>query len=70
MVLTGGLGPLLYEAVSGVMDIRIAPQSDGGSALVVTYRAAGFAGGNAEQLAPAVDKVLAEQVARLARAAR
>ena len=69
VVLTGGLGPLLFEAVNGVMDMRMEPRSDGGSTLTVSYRAAGFANGNADKLAPLVDKVLAEQVARLARAA-
>ena len=69
VVLTGALGPLLFEAVNAVMDIRIARRDDGGSALTVSYRAAGFANGNADKLAPAVDQVLAEQVARLTRAA-
>lgn len=69
IVLSGALGPLLYEAVSGVMDIRLAPQAGGGSSLIVTYRAAGFASGNADKLAPLVDKVVGEQVARLVSAA-
>jgi hypothetical protein len=69
VVLTGALGPLLFEAVNGVMDLTIEPRSDGGSTLTMTYRAAGFASGNGDKLAPLVDRVLAEQVARLARAA-
>ena len=53
LVLTGSLGPLLYEATAGVMDIK-----------VLNYRAAGFAKGGAERLAPIVDQVLGEQMAR------
>ena len=69
IVMTGGLGPLLYEAVTGVMDIRIAPAGTG-SSLMVTYRAAGFANGNGDKLAPLVDQVMGEQVTRLTAAAR
>ena len=64
IVLTGALGPLLYEAVAGVMDVTITPIA-GGSRLTMEYRAAGFARGNAAALAPVVDQVLAEQVRRL-----
>jgi uncharacterized protein YndB with AHSA1/START domain len=70
VVLTGALGPLLFEAVNGIMDIRIAPLDNGGSSLTLAYRAAGFANGNADELAPMVDKVLSEQVTRLTRAMR
>lgn len=65
ITLTGALGPLLFEAVHGVMDVQIKP-SAAGSDLVLTYKAAGFAGGGADRLAPAVDRVLGEQVRRLA----
>lgn len=64
VVLTGSLGPLLYEATAGVMDWRV-EKIAGGSALVMNYRAAGFANGNAAKLAPAVDQVLGEQMKRL-----
>ena len=64
-VLTGGLGPLLFEATAGVMDIEVKP-AEGGSALRLTYRAAGFARNNAAALAKPVDTVLGEQVRRLA----
>ena len=64
LVLTGALGPLLYEAVAGVMHVKAEPIA-GGSRLIIDYRAAGFANGGAEKLAPAVDKVLAEQTDRL-----
>lgn len=63
LVLTGSLGPLLYEATAGVMDIKV-ERIAGGSRLVLNYRAAGFAKGGAERLAPIVDQVLGEQMAR------
>ena len=64
LVMSGSLGPLLYEATAGVMDIQI-ESTGGGSRLTMTYRAAGFANGGAEKLAPLVDQVLAEQMKRL-----
>jgi hypothetical protein len=63
IVLTGGLGPLLYEAVSGVMDIQV-KRVAGGAQLTLDYRVAGFANGNGDKLAPAVDGVLAGQMKR------
>ena len=64
LVLTGGLGPLLYEATAGVMDVKV-ERIAGGSRLTLNYRAAGFANGGADRLAPLVDQVLGEQMARL-----
>jgi hypothetical protein len=64
IVLTGGLGPLLFEATSGVMDVQVA-KTPSGSRLVLNYRAAGFARGNGTQMAVGVDAVLREQVERL-----
>ena len=64
VVLSGALGPLLYEATAGVLDFRIEKVA-GGSALVMNYRAAGFANSNAAKLAPVVDRVLGEQMKRL-----
>lgn len=63
IVMTGGLGPLLYEAASGVMDITFAPIA-GGTKVTMNYRVAGFARGNAATMAPLVDAVLAEQLKR------
>ncbi|GAA4723569.1 ATPase [Sphingomonas lutea] len=63
IVMTGSLGPLLYDATSGVMDIQVKSQA-GGSQLTLNYRAAGFAKGNAAASAPLVDKVLADQLRR------
>lgn len=67
-VLTGALGPLLFEAVAGVMDVRVEPAGTG-TKLTMTYKAAGFAKGGADKVAAPVDRVLAEQFARLTAAA-
>jgi hypothetical protein len=64
VVLTGGLGPLLYEATAGVMDVQVT-KTPGGSRLTLNYRAAGFARANGTQMAMGVDSVLREQVERL-----
>jgi hypothetical protein len=63
VVLTGSLGPLLYEATTGVMDVKV-ERIAGGSRVTMNYRAAGFANGGGEKMAPLVDQVLAEQMAR------
>jgi hypothetical protein len=63
VVLTGALGPLLYEAVAGVMDVQF-KTAGGGSQLIIDYKAAGFAKGGADKLATAVDQVLAAQMKR------
>jgi uncharacterized protein YndB with AHSA1/START domain len=62
-VLTGGLGPLLYEATSGVMDVKV-ERIAGGSKVTMNYRAAGFAKGGAAAMAPLVDQVLSDQMKR------
>ena len=69
IVMTGSLGPLLYEGTSGVMDVQIKPDA-AGSQLILDYKVAGFANGGADKLAPLVDKVLGEQLARFASAAQ
>ena len=63
LVLTGALGPLLYEATTGVMAIKV-ERIAGGSRLTLDYKVAGFANGGAEKLAPLVDQVLGDQMAR------
>ena len=42
------LGPLLYEATAGVMDVKV-ERIAGGSRVTMNYRAAGFAKGNARR---------------------
>ena len=61
--MTRALGPLLFEAVAGIMDVKV-ERAGGGSRLTLNYRAAGFANGGADRLAPLVDRVLAEQLVR------
>ena len=63
IILTGALGPLLYEATTGVLDVQV-KSTAGGSQLTFDYRAAGFYKGGADKLAPIVDQVLAEQLKR------
>ena len=64
VVLTGSLGPLLYEATTGVMDVKF-EKIAGGTRITSSYRAAGFAKSNAAEMAPLVDTVLGEQMKRL-----
>lgn len=64
VVMTGSLGPLLYEATAGVMDLQVEPIA-GGSRITLNYRAAGFAKGGAASMAPLVDQVLGAQMKRL-----
>ncbi len=63
VVLTGSLGPLLYLATTAVMDVKV-ERIAGGSRLVMNYRVAGFANGGADKMAPLVDQMLGEQMAR------
>ena len=69
VVMTGSLGPLLYLATTGVMDIKF-ERIAGGSRVTLDYRVAGFAAGGAQGIAPAVDGVLADQLSRYRRFAR
>jgi len=63
IILTGSLGPLLYESTTGVMDVQI-KSTAGGSQLTLDYRVSGFANGGADKLAPVVDQVLTSQLKR------
>lgn len=65
IVMTGSLGPVLFEAASGVMDVRF-ESIPGGSKVTMNYRAAGFAKGTADKLSAPVDAVLAEQLQHFA----
>ena len=63
IVMSGALGPVLYEAATGVMDIKF-ERIAGGAKVTLNYRAAGFVRGDADKMAPIVDRVLAEQMKR------
>ena len=69
LVMTGSLGPLLYEGTSGAMDVRF-ERIAGGTRVTMDYKVAGFASGNAAELAPLVDQVLGTQMQRYRQAAR
>ena len=61
VVMTGALGPLLYEGSNGVMQIDVEKKA-GGTELVMSYRVAGFARGGGDKMAAQVDEVLTEQL--------
>lgn len=63
VLLTGSLGPLLYQATTGVMDVKF-DRIAGGTRVTMNYRVAGFAKGGAATIAPLVDQVLADQMKR------
>ena len=63
IVMSGSLGPLLFEATAGVMDMQF-ERSAGGSKVTMDYKVSGFANDGAEKLAPIVDSVLGEQFKR------
>jgi uncharacterized protein YndB with AHSA1/START domain len=60
----GALGPLQALGATGILTFRLSPRS-GGAALDVTYRVRATADAAMDQLAPAVDGVLDEQLRRL-----
>ena len=64
--LNTALGPLQGKAVTGVLSFQVKPD-DKATLLTVTFRVNGATGSALDKDAPAVDKVLGEQVARLAR---
>lgn len=63
--MTGALGPLQSEALTGTLTITLKP-IDGGTRLTWEYVVGGFMRYKPEQIVPAVDKVIGEQLTRLA----
>lgn len=63
--MTGGLGPLQAEAVSAVMTIALKQEGEG-TRLTMRYVVGGVWQGKPAELGPLVDRVLGEQVQRLA----
>lgn len=63
IVMTGALGPLLGEAVTGVMRVSV-ERIAGGSQLTLDYRAVGFANGGGDRFALMIDAMLADQMTR------
>ncbi len=64
---TGALGPLQAYPVAGLMTFDVTPV-EGGAGLTMTYAASGDVPIRLEAMAPAVDRVLGEQIAGLERA--
>ncbi|MCC7198281.1 MAG: ATPase [Gammaproteobacteria bacterium] len=65
LVMSGGLGPLLWKGASGALAIRISPEGQG-SRITWEYRVSGYDPAGLDKLAPVVDRVLGEQLAGLA----
>jgi uncharacterized protein YndB with AHSA1/START domain len=63
--MSGGLGPLQGEAVVGTLTMQMQPQ-DGKTAVRFTYKVGGYMEFPVEEIAPAVDGVIGEQLTRLA----
>ncbi len=63
--MVGGLGPLQGMAVRGSLTVTLEP-AGAGTLLTLTYAVSGYAPEGLQGIAPAVDRVLAEQMARLA----
>tara|TARA_R110001606_G_scaffold28098_2_gene89394 strand:- start:576 stop:1220 length:645 start_codon:yes stop_codon:yes gene_type:complete len=62
--MSGALGPLQGEAVTGTLTMLLQPQ--GGSTVVrFTYKVGGYMEFPVDQIAPAVDGVIGEQLSRL-----
>lgn len=63
--MTGALGPLQSEALQGTLTVTLKP-IEGGTRLTWEYVVGGYMRYTGEQIAPAVDKVIGEQLTRLA----
>jgi len=64
--MTGGLGPLQAEAVSGSLSWEL-EETESGTNLTVTYSVGGYVAGGLDGWSAGVDRVVGEQLARLAR---
>lgn len=65
--LSGALGPLQGEAVTGTLTIQIKP-NDGGSTIRFDYVVGGYMRMKVADIGPAVDSVIGQQLAGLAKA--
>ncbi len=64
--LHGGLGPLRFEGVDGVLKWTVKPGEGGGTVITQSYVVGGYLRQGGEHWAPIVDGVLQEQMNRLA----
>lgn len=62
--LSGALGPLQSEAVSGTLTMLLKPQGDN-TVVRFTYKVGGYMEFPVDQIAPGVDSVIGEQLTRL-----
>ena len=62
--MVGSLGPLQSEALTGTLTVTLKP-GEAGTRIVFEYVVGGYMRYKVEEIAPAVDKVLAEQLAGL-----
>lgn len=67
--MVGSLGPLQAEATTATLAIKLDPQGSNATRVTFTYVVGGYMRQGGEALAPAVDKVLGIQLARLKTAA-
>jgi len=63
LVLSGALGPMLYDSAPATMIVRFKPVGTS-TQVTMTYKATGFVDGDADKIAPLVDGVLGEQLTR------
>ncbi len=63
--LSGALGPLQSEALSGTLTIAIKANKDATTTIGFEYVVGGFMRFKMDQIAPAVDQVIGEQISRL-----
>lgn len=64
--LVGGLGPLQSEGAAGALTWQLAPAEGGGTRITQTYVVGGYLTLDRAATAPIVDRVLREQLERLA----
>lgn len=63
--MSGALGPLQGEAVTGTLTVQLKPEGDE-TAVRFTYKVGGYMEFPVDQIGPAVDGVIGEQLTRLA----
>lgn len=63
--MSGALGPLQGEAVTGTLTVQLKPEG-GQTAVRFTYKVGGYMEFPVDQIGPAVDGVIGEQLTRLA----
>lgn len=64
--MTGGLGPLQADPVRALLSISLNPGERGGTRITFEYKVVGLMTLKGGEIAPAVDKVLSEQLGSLA----